>query len=152
MSGAPIDPQEYLYGINIVQIDDLRVARGLSRRPRTSCNHKRMAYDQNERRVWCEDCETEVEPFDAFMGVVEVWARATNQIDRRKRELAEAEAFAIISRASKAFDQVWRSKRSVPLCPHCHEAILPADVVGGLSTASRELIEQRRKRTKEVKP
>jgi hypothetical protein len=152
MSDAPIDQQDYLYGIKVVQIDDLRVARGLTRRPKTSCRHKRLVYDQGERRVWCEDCETEVEPFDAFMGVVEVWGLASNQIERRKRELAEAEAFAIISRASKVIDQVWRSKRSVPLCPHCHEAILPGDVVGGVSTASRQLVEQRRKTTKTGKP
>jgi hypothetical protein len=145
MTGAPIDPQDYLYGINIVQMDDLRVARGLTRRPRTSCSHKRLTYDQGERRVWCEDCETEVEPFDAFMGVVEVWARASSQLERRKREVAEAESFSIISRAAKVIDTIWRSKRSVPLCPHCHDAILPGDVVGGMSTASRQLVEQRRK-------
>lgn len=31
MSDAPIDPQDY--GVKVVQIDDLRVARGLTRRP-----------------------------------------------------------------------------------------------------------------------
>lgn len=146
MSDAPIDPQDYLYGPKVVQIDDLRVARGLTRRPYSSCRHKSMVYDLNERRVWCRDCETVVDPFDAFMGVVQIWEHASNQHKRRERELAEAEAFSIISRASKVIDTVWRSKRSVPLCPHCHEAILPGDVVGGVSTASRELVEQRRKK------
>lgn len=145
MSDAPIDPQDYLYGVKIVQIDDLRVARGLTRRPKTSCRHRYVVYDQAERRVWCKDCESEVEPFDAFINVVEVWAAARDNHKRRERELAEAEAFNIISRASKVFDTVWRSKRSVPLCPHCHAAILPGDVVGGVSTASRQLVEQRRK-------
>lgn len=152
MSDAPIDPQDYLYGPKVVQIGDLRVARGLTRRPKTSCRHKSVVYDLGERRVWCRDCETAVDPFDAFLGVVEVWESARNHHKRRERELAEAEAFSIISRASKVIDTVWRSKRSVPLCPHCHEAILPGDVVGGVSTASRELVEQRRKKNKEVKP
>lgn len=152
MTDAPIEPQDYLYGVKVVQIDDLRVARGLTRRPKTSCRHKFVVYDQGERRVWCKDCETEVDPFDAFVNVVEVWASASSHHKRRERELAEAETFAIISRASKVIDQVWRSKRSVPLCPHCHEAILPGDVVGGVSTASRELVEQRRKKNKEGKP
>lgn len=151
MTDRPIDPQDYLYGPKVVQIGDLRVARGLTRRPKTSCRHKSTVYDLGERRVWCRDCETEVDPFDAFIGVVEVWESARNNHKRRERELAEAEAFTLISRASKVIDTVWRSKRSVPLCPHCHEAILPGDVVGGVSTASRELVEQRRK-NKEVKP
>lgn len=34
MSDAPIEPHEYLYGVKVVQIEDLRVARGLTRRPR----------------------------------------------------------------------------------------------------------------------
>lgn len=151
MTGAPIDPQDYLYGPKVIQIDDLRVARGMTRRPRTSCRHKQLVYDSSERRVWCQDCESDVEPFDAFVGVVEVWAAANSRLKRRQQEVAEAEAFSIISRAAKVIDQLWRSKRSVPLCPHCHEALLPGDVVGGMSTASRELVERRRA-NKEVKP
>uniref|UniRef100_A0AAU8GSA2 Uncharacterized protein n=1 Tax=Pseudomonas phage PACT201 TaxID=3230130 RepID=A0AAU8GSA2_9VIRU len=33
MSDAPIEPHEYLYGVKVVQIEDLRVARGLTRQP-----------------------------------------------------------------------------------------------------------------------
>lgn len=148
MTDAPIDPQDYQYGPTVIQIGDLRVARGLTRRPRSSCSHRQLVYDNSERRVWCKDCESEVDPFDAFLNVVSVWSSASHNHKRRERELAEAEAFTIISRAAKVIDTVWRSKRSVPLCPHCRAAILPGDVVGGVSTASRELVEQRRKNKK----
>lgn len=152
MSDAPIDPKDYLYGVKVVQIDDLRVARGLTRRPKTSCRHKRLVYDPGERRVWCEDCESEVEPFDAFVGVVEVWASASSQIERRKSAVAEAEAFTLISRAAKVMDEIWRSRKMAPLCPHCGDAILPGDVANGVASASRDLYERRRKKNKEVKP
>ncbi len=144
MSDAPIDPQDYLYGPKVVQIDDLRVARGLTRRPASSCRHKQLVYDQSERRVWCKDCETDVEPFDAFFGVVQVWEQASNQHKRRERELAATEAFTIISRAAKVMDQAWRKKSMVPLCPHCGDGLLPGDVVGGVAMAGREMIERRR--------
>jgi hypothetical protein len=82
MSKAPIEPQEYLYGVKVVQIEDLRVARGLTRRPFSSCRHKSLTYDDKERRIWCRDCETEVEAFDAFVGLVEVFSAGKAQLDR----------------------------------------------------------------------
>lgn len=51
MSNAPIEPHEYLYGVKVVQIEDLRVARGLTRRPVSSCRHRKMVYDDKERRI-----------------------------------------------------------------------------------------------------
>jgi len=143
---APIEPHEFTYGPKVVTIEDLRVARGKTRRPLSSCRHKQLVYDETERRVWCSDCETEVEPFDAFMQLVGVFSSAKIKIDRRMQELAEAEKFALRSRASKRMDEYWRSQTMVPLCPHCHGAILPEDVVGGLAQASKSIEIAARKR------
>lgn len=146
MSDAPIEPQDYIYGVNVVQIEDLRVARGLTRRPACACRHKKLVYDDKERRVWCSDCEAEVEPFDAFLGLVEVFSAGTNRINRRAAELAEAEKFQIRSRAAKVMDEAWRSTKMAPLCPHCNNALLPEDVVGGLASMSKEFVMADRKR------
>ena len=140
MSGAPIDPHDYLYGPKVVQIEDLRVARGKTRRPASSCRHSQLVYDDNERRVWCQDCEQEIEPFDAFLNVCGVFQGAKANIDRRRRELAEAEGFRIISRAAKVMDEAWRSKTMAPICPHCKTAILPEDVAGGVALAGKKFV------------
>ena len=150
MSDAPIEPHEYLYGVKVVQIEDLRVARGLTRRPLSSCKHKKLVYDDKERRIWCSDCETQVEPFDAFVGLVEVFSAGNNSLKRRSRELAEAESFQLRSRAAKVMDEAWRSTKSAPLCPHCMTAILPEDVVGGLAKTSKSLVVASRKRQKNI--
>jgi Zn finger protein HypA/HybF involved in hydrogenase expression len=154
MSDAPIEPQEYLYGVKVVQIEDLRVARGLTRRPLSSCKHKKLVYDDKERRVWCSDCETEVEPFDAFMQLVGVFSSAKSKIDRRMQELAEAEKFAMRSRAAKRMDEYWRSQTMAPLCPHCNGAILPEDVVNGLAQTSKsiEIAARKRKQSARLTP
>ncbi len=146
MSDAPIQPQDYLHGPKVVTIEDLRVARGKTRRPLSSCRHKQLVYDGTERRVWCSDCESEVEPFDAFMQVVGVFSAAQVRINRRAKELAEAEKFAIRSRAAKKMDEYWRSHTMAPLCPHCNGAILPDDVVGGLAQMSKSIAIAARKR------
>jgi hypothetical protein len=149
MSDAPIDPVGYTYGVQVVQIEDLRVARGLTRRPASSCRHKSLVYDDKERRVWCRDCEVEVEPFDAFKGLVEVFAAGMSRINRREAELAEAAQFQIRSRAAKVMDEAWRRTTMAPLCPHCSHAILPEDVVGGVGCAPKELILAARKRDRD---
>jgi Zn finger protein HypA/HybF involved in hydrogenase expression len=146
VSDAPIDPQEYLYGPKVVTIEDIRVARGLTRRPMSSCRHKQLVYDDKERRIWCQDCESQVESFDAFVQLCGVFQSAKSDIDRRRERLAEAESFQIRSRAAKVMDDVWRSKNMAPLCPHCHSAIMPEDVVKGIARASKSLIIASRKR------
>jgi ribosomal protein S27E len=148
MSDAPIDQQSYAFGVRVVQIEDLRVARGLTRRPVSSCRHKRLVYDDKERRVWCSDCETEVEAFDAFVGLVEVFDGGIKKLQRGSEELAIAEKFQLRTRAAKVMDEAWRSRTMAPLCPHCMEAILPSDVAGGVATASKHIVEAKRKRGK----
>jgi Zn finger protein HypA/HybF involved in hydrogenase expression len=152
MRDAPIEPQEYLYGVKVVQIEDLRVARGMTRRPASSCRHKKLVYDEKERRVWCSDCEAEVEPFDAFVGIVEVFSGGMSSLQRRRRELDEAEKFQMRSRAAKVMDEAWRSTKMAPLCPHCNTAILPEDVAGGVASTSKALVSAARKRASATKP
>jgi hypothetical protein len=151
MSDAPIEPQEYLYGVKVVQIEDIRVARGMTRRPASSCRHKQLVYDEKERRIWCSDCEAEVEPFDAFTNLVEKFSAAASRINRRSAELAEAEKFQIRSRAAKVMDEAWRSTKMAPLCPHCNTAILPEDVAGGVASTSKALVAAARKRQQTTK-
>nr|WP_298118250.1 hypothetical protein [uncultured Pseudomonas sp.] len=139
MSDAPIEPKDYLYGPKVVQIEDLRVARGLTRRPLSSCRHRQLVYDDTERRIWCQDCESEIESFDAFIQLCAVFQKAKSDINRRRAALAEAEAFQIISRAAKVMDEAWRRKNMAPLCPHCDRAILPEDVVGGVALTGKKL-------------
>jgi len=146
MSDAPIEPKEYLCGVKVVQIEDLRVARGITRRSLSSCRHQHMVYDDNERRVWCSDCETEVEPFDAFMSLVERMDGHIKNLKNRERKVKEAESFALRSRAAKVMDEAWRKTSMAPLCPHCRTAILPEDVAGGVAQTSKSLVIAARKR------
>lgn len=148
MSDAPIEPQDYIYGVKVVQIEDLRVARGLTRRPTSSCRHKKLVYDDKERRIWCSDCEQEVEAFDAFVGIVEVFSGGMNRIKHRQEQLAQAEKFQIISRAAKVMDEAWRRRSMYPLCPHCNAAITPDDVVKGVALTGRKFVDAKRAKAK----
>lgn len=146
MSDAPIEPRDYVYGVKVVDIGDMRVSRGMTRRPKSTCAHGRLVYDQDERRVWCQDCEQEVEPFDAFVGLVSHFDGATKKLRDRQAAIEELEHQKIVSRAAKLIDEHWRKNTTAPCCPHCKQAILPEDVVRGLSLVSKSLEIARRKR------
>lgn len=73
------------------------------------------------------------------MRLVEAFNAGIQSLSRRSRELGEAEAHQLRSRAAKTLDEAWRSKTLAPLCPHCTTAILPEDVVGGVAMTSKDL-------------
>lgn len=142
----PIEPLDYLSGVKVVDIGDLRVARGMSRRPHSACKHHRLHYDKAERRVWCPDCETDVEPFDAFELLVENFHQASERLERREQEIRSAEEHSLISIAAKKIDKAWRSRTMVPACPHCKQGLFPEDFKNGIATSlGREYAEARRR-------
>jgi hypothetical protein len=137
---APIEPQDYLYGVKVVDIGDARVKRGKSRRTIGNCPHKNMHFDLAERRIWCADCESDVEGFDAFVVLVENFNRQEGRMKVREDKVLAAEEATLVSRAARVMDEQWRKRSTVPLCPHCSTALLPEDVVRGLALRSRSLI------------
>ena len=141
----PIEPQDYIGGVTVIDIGDARVARGLSRRPVSVCNHKNMVYDQNERRIWCKECETNVDGFDAFRILVEYFAAAQAAIVRDQERIEEAVKFNITRIAAKNMEEAFRRKRMVPCCPHCGCGIFPEDT-NNLSMVGREYEAARRAR------
>lgn len=143
----PIQEHEYLSGVRVVDIGDYRVARGMSRRATSACPHHRMVYDQNERRIWCKDCETDVEGFDAFRIIVEHFSRQTKHLEARERKIKEAEAHTLISRAAKVIDQAWRAKKTVPACPHCKGALFPDDFKDGIGKMPKSYALELQKRS-----
>ena len=140
----PIEPQTFVYGINVVDFGDARVARGLSRRPARVCRHRSIVYDTAERRIYCEDCQRTLDPFDAFLVLVENMGEAQDRLKRRAAEVKDAEAHAMISRAAKAVDLIWRTRDQAPVCKCCGHGILPEDMLEGHRTTSRKWEQARR--------
>jgi len=138
-----IQPQEFLGGVKVVDIGDIRVARGLSRRAYSGCQHRQLVYDKNERRVWCKDCERDIESFDAFELVVAQFYDAKRHYETMQREVEEAQQHNLHLIACKNLDHVWRGKM-VPACPHCKAGLLPEDFKTIGTRYSGELERQRR--------
>lgn len=138
MADNPIEPQNYPFGLNVVDIGDIRVTRGKTKRPQLICRHRNMNYDREERRIYCPDCETDVDPFDAFMALVENWDAVTKAHIKKSEALNSALKFQIRARATKVIDEVWRQRKVVPMCPACNQGLLPEDFVNGVDVVSKE--------------
>lgn len=130
----PIEQQLFVHGPNVVDIGDLRVARGWTRRPVSACLHRHMMYDTNERRIWCQDCEQNVEPFDAFVFLTGYFDTANKALRAREARVRGAEDAALHSLAAKAIDEVWRRRNVVPACPECGGGLLPEDFKFGVQS------------------
>lgn len=149
MPKRPIEPGDYQYGVKVVDIGDLRVARGQTRVPKSTCSHQHLVYDEAERRVYCEDCESDVDSFDAFLHLVSQYDKAWKAIERKNTAAAEALRSSLRSRAAKAMDDQWRKRTTAPACPHCGEGLLPEDITGQrLNTVSVEITRRKRARQK----
>ena len=131
----PIEEAPFRSGVTVLDFGDIRVARGLSRRAFSACRHRRLRYDTRERRIWCTDCERDLEGFDAFVVMAEQAHAFAASINERAKQVAEAERFQLRSRAAKAVDEVWRSRNMVPCCPHCNRGLLPEHFADGVKSS-----------------
>lgn len=147
MSGdAPIEPGEFTHGVTVVDFGDARVARGMSRRPVSICKHTTLVYDTKERRIWCEDCQSTVEGFDAFLVLVEQFSDAQSIISRKNAEANAAQDHALHLIAAKNLEKHWRGRTMAVPCPHCGGGLLPEDFKSIPGATSADIERARRKR------
>ena len=129
----PIEPTSkdatpYAYS-NVLNFESLSIKHGRGKRFGKPCEHNHLVYDPGEKRVWCEDCESTVDSFDAFLRIVRDWESVESQLRSRALKLLEDEKQNLISRAAKAVDRAFRKQKTAPTCPHCKEALLPEDML-----------------------
>jgi len=139
----PIEPLQYLRGVTVVDFGDVRVARGMTRRPVSTCPHVHLIYDNDERRVWCKDCEHDVDGFDAFRMLAERCDVTIKAIKAREDAVSEAERFQIRSIAAKKMDEAWRHRDMVPACPYCKNGLFPEDFKNGVSLIGKDFAKGR---------
>mgnify|MGYP003529462785 CR=1 FL=1 len=132
MGDPPIKELEYLHGMTVVDIGDIRVARGQSRRPHSICGHHKLLFDHGERRIWCSDCQTDVEPFDAFELLADRAYAHVKRLKEWEERLSQIDGFKARMLATKALDKAWSSKNMVPACPHCKNGLFPEDFKDGV--------------------
>lgn len=133
----PLEPFETWRGVDfVVDLAGYRVRSGRTpyKSQKDLCKHTKVIYSSTERRVWCEDCNSPVDAFDALMTVVHHFENMQMEINRRLNKASEGKRAVIGRRAAKEFDNLWNRKMA-PCCPHCQRGLLPHDFADGASSA-----------------
>jgi hypothetical protein len=135
----------------VVDLDKVRVALGWPRTPRhRRCKHQSMVYSTEQRRVWCKDCESTIETFDAWLVLIRNFEGMMRDVRGKLAKASAALSAVVIRRAAKEIDRTWGQKMA-PCCPHCRRGLLPEDFANGASSAtSAEFERARRKRAMET--
>lgn len=146
------DERQTPFGSPVIDLAEMRIAFGRAKDFKKVCNHRRLTYDPKERRVWCQECESTVDSFDAFMTLVSHWHEMERAARAKLARAAETEKATLVKRAAKNLDQAWNRKFPMAVaCPHCHGGLLPEDFLSGGSQVSRDIEIARRARLKAEK-
>ena len=135
---------------HVIDLAGVRVRWGLPPARKPTCDHTALVYNQQERRVWCENCRRGIENFDAFMAVVHHFEKMEHDAQRKIDKANEALKAQIHRRATKAVDKAWSRQGGMAIsCPHCQGGLLPEDFTEGrFALRSRELELARREKNK----
>ncbi|MBE0506753.1 MAG: hypothetical protein IBX50_08535 [Marinospirillum sp.] len=134
----------HIEGLKLVPVRTRRKDNPYLARP-APCRHLSLIFDPVERKVWCDDCESEVDSFDAFCIFAERLADIDASLKRKSEQLQQDQETHLITRAAKAIDKDWRSRSLAPLCPHCKSALMPEDLAGGFKAYTSIEIERARR-------
>ncbi len=135
----------------IVSIGDLRIQR-LERhqKPQDACRHKHMEMDSVGQIVLCLDCGKQLTAYWALEEILSGYQRACADLRARREQVAAERKINLHLVAAKAVEEAWRGGMA-PCCPHCHDAILPEDGLGGMRV-NRQIVLTRRAAVKRVEP
>lgn len=150
----PIEENEGLtpYSSPVIDFAEMRVAYGKPKFHHKICKHRRLTYDPAERRVWCQECDSTVDNFDAFMTLATHFHEMERSARAKIARAAEVEKATIVKRATKNIDRQWNARHPMAvLCPHCRSGLLPEDFQTGGSAVSRDIELARRARLKAEK-
>lgn len=135
---------------NVVEIGELRLARieaNYSRR-HEGCQHHQLEMDEVGQTVMCLDCKVQVSAYWALEKLRGFWRDHSKKYQRELAAVKEERGAVLHLTAAKKVEAAWRSKTTLPCCPHCSRGIAPHDNLGG-STVSRRLEEGLRVRERE---
>jgi hypothetical protein len=134
------------YTHNVIDLGGMRMAKGWRKRDAPKCAHRRLVLSASDRLIECDECNQQVDPFDAVLAIYARLDEMMVQVRRDRAHAAEGAASVLVRRAAKELDSAWGHKMA-PSCPHCRGGLLPEDFAGGAaSSRHRDLEIARRKR------
>jgi len=109
-----------------------------------TCKHSRITMDDHGDIVTCDDCKQPVSAYWFIKDFFQRYEEYRTRVEHRAKQVEESEKKNLILRAAQRVETAWRSRRMVPVCPHCRNGIFPEDGLGN-SLISKDLAVERKK-------
>ncbi|WP_455233395.1 hypothetical protein [Geopseudomonas aromaticivorans] len=119
---------------NVIEIGDFSLARKVDnawqRRREKACEHRNLDLEPHGEVVRCRDCGTQVSAFWALGMLADNWRERSAQLQRKEQQAEQDLKSTLHLRAARLVESAWRSRDTLPTCPHCGEGIAPSDGLG----------------------
>ncbi len=124
---------------NVVEIGELRLARieASYTRRHEGCQHNRLEMDEVGQTVMCLDCNKQVSAYWALEKLRKFWGDDSKKYKRELAAVQEERGAVLHLTAAKKVEAAWRSKTTLPSCPHCRRGISPHDGLGSATVSRR---------------
>jgi hypothetical protein len=112
---------------NIIQLDQLRINRGLEK----LCKCKKPSYliDTKNRRVVCATCGAVVDPYEAIYQVAMHWEDINETMQRMKEQRQRLAEYKPWLKVIKRLEKDYRGHHQIPCCPRCGEPFYLEELV-----------------------
>lgn len=103
----------------IVQLDQIRINRNLKKE--CNCSIKRYVVDTTNKRIFCQGCGTQVDPYDAMLDLANRHERINEDLQRlheQRKQLLDYKPWLLTIRN---LEKRYRGKKSLPCCPRCNK-------------------------------
>ncbi len=110
----------------------------------STCSHMNMVIDHENALVLCEDCGEYLNPVRVLERLAQDIEIRYGRIQWEREELEKLRGNSRHLIAARKAEKAWKSRDTVPICPHCDEAIFPDDGFGERFANKKHAIERRK--------
>lgn len=128
----------------IIEIDQLRINRNIDKL--CTCHNRRFMLDTTNKRVICNECGTEVDPYQAMYEMATSAEGLKKQVERlleQRKQILDYKPWLVTIRK---LESKYRGKKMLPNCPRCDEPFYLEELT---RWTGREFADARIKRVKE---
>ena len=128
----------------IIEIDQLRINRNIDKL--CTCRNRRFMLDTTNKRVICNECGAEVDPYDAMYEMATSAEGLKKQVDRlleQRKQILDYKPWLVTIRK---LESKYRGKKMLPNCPRCDEPFYLEELT---RWTGRQFADARIKRVKE---
>lgn len=111
----------------IVGLDQIRINRGLEKL--CKCKKRKYVIDSTNRRITCNGCGAEVDPYEAMLDLAGRYEEYNQQVERlleQRKMIAQYKPHLVVI---KKLEKQYRGKQMIPNCPRCSEPFYLEELV-----------------------